>query len=105
MQNLKEIVKFAIEISHVIDKALIDKKVELHEFLPLIPLFLKSQPVFEGIKEISKEWKESSFEQKQLLAKEVEQELDLHNDKIEAIIESSLNVVLSVSKLYKSVKG
>jgi len=105
MENLKQVAKFGIEISHVIDKALVDKKIELYEFLPLIPLLLKSQFVFENIKQVSREWNESSFEQKQLLVKEVEQSLDLNNDKLEKIIEKSLQAILYISILYKTVKG
>jgi len=105
MENLKQVVKFGIEVSHVIDKALVDKKIELHEFLPLIPLFLKSQSVFVNINQVSKEWNESSFEQKQSLIKEIEQSLDLNNDKLEHIIEGSLSLLLNISNLYKVVKG
>jgi len=105
MENLKQVAKFGIEISHVIDKALVDKKIELYEFLPLIPLLLKSQFVFVNINQVSKEWNESSFEQKQLLVKEVEQSLDLNNDKLEHIIEGSLSLLLNISNLYKVVKG
>lgn len=87
------------------DKAMEDNKFELADLLLFIPLIIKSQDAFKDVGLISKEWGEASFDKKMMLAKEIEQELDLKSEKTEQIIESSVSLLISLDKLIKSIKG
>lgn len=105
MKNLKELASFGIEMAKTYDVAMLDGKFQLTDLMLFIPVIMKSHEAFKDIKQISEEWKNSSFEQKQMFAKEVEQEFDIKNDKAEAIIESSILVLLHLDKLISSIKG
>jgi hypothetical protein len=105
MKNLKEIVSLGIEVGHTFDKAFVDGKFDLSDLLSFIPVILKSEDAFKDAKLISQEWNSASFEEKQMLIKEIEVELDLKNDKTEKIIEKSLGLILAVYHLHYVIKG
>jgi hypothetical protein len=104
MKELKELVKFSIKVGQGIDKALEDKKLDAADLLLFIPLIMQAPEAFNGASKCAAEWKESSFEQKQMLIKEIEQELDLKNDKTEKIIENSLQLALLIHEFIKLIK-
>jgi hypothetical protein len=105
MKNLKELASFGIELGHTYDIAMLDKKFELSDLMLFIPVILKSQEAFKDIKEISSEWKAASFAQKMSWSKEIEQELNLSNEKVEKIIEASIVLLVQIDELIKLIKG
>lgn len=104
MKELKELVQFTIDAGHIVEKVLEDKKVEANELLLFLPLVIKAPEAFQGINQISKEWKESSFEQKQQLVKEIEESLNLQHEKSEKIIEASVNLAVEILEFINLIK-
>ena len=104
IKELKEIVKFAIEMGEAVDKALVDKKFDVSELGLLIAPLMQIGPAFEGLDKVGGEIKDLSEAEMAELVAYVKDELDLENDKIETIVEKSIEVgscIYSLVKLFK----
>lgn len=105
MKELKELLSFTISGANALDKSLSDNKLDVSDLFNFLPVFLKAQDAFKGLNQIKSEWDLLTFESKQLLIKELEQELDLRNEKTEQIIEKSLVLVLGIFELISLIKA
>jgi hypothetical protein len=79
MKETKELVSFIISLAHAFDKSLEDKKLSVSDLPYFFAAMLKAPEAFNGVEKVKSEWQALSFESKQLLVKEIEQELDLHS--------------------------
>lgn len=105
MKELKEALNFVISGAMAVDKSLADHKLDASDLFNFLPVFLKAQDAFKGISSIKLEWSSLSFEQRQSLVKEIEQELDLSNDKTEQIVEKSIELILGLMELVVLIKA
>jgi hypothetical protein len=103
-KELKELVKFAIEMGEAVDKALVDKKFTVDELGLLIAPLMQIGPAFEGLDQVGGEIKDLSEAELAELSAFVKEELDLENDKVEAIVEKAIEVgtcIYSLVQLFK----
>ena len=105
MKEIKELVKFSVSLANAIDKSLEDKKLSVSDLPYFIKAFMLAPEAFTGVDKVKSEWAALSFESKQSLVKEIEQELDIKNDKTEKIIEGSIAIVVDILELVNKVKA
>ena len=105
MKETKDLVSFIIAIANAVDKSLEDKKITVTDLPHFITAFLKAPEAFAGIEKVKSEIAAMSFENKQLLIKDIEQELNLANEKTEEIIELSIKIVADLLEVINKIKS
>lgn len=104
IKELKEVVKFIIELGEAIDLALADKKFEVAEISLLIAPLMQVGPAFEGLDKLGDEIKDLSEVEAAELVAYVKEELDITSDKVEFMIEKALELgvmIYSFVNLFK----
>lgn len=101
MKETKELLKLGIEVQKAISDALEDGKVNLLDLGEFIPVISSAGKAIDGIGKVKAELAAMTPEQKQELKDYVAKEFDLDNDKIELLIEDTINTVLELYELTK----
>lgn len=103
-KELKELLKFVIELGEALDKALVDKKFDITELGLLIAPLMQIGPAFEGLDKVGGEIKDLSEAEQLELVTFVKDELDLQSDKIEEVVEKGLELGVKVAGFIKLFK-
>ena len=91
-KELKELLKFVVSLGMALDKALVDKKFELHEVALFMGPMMLAGDAFTGLETLGEEIKDLSVEEAHELVEFVKVELKLENDKVEEIVEKALEL-------------
>ena len=105
MEDLKKVLKFGIELGESLEMALDDGKLGVEDFATLIKPLMGAPSAMSSIKAAVEEIKHLDAVKMDELQKYVEQELDLKNDKIEAVIEKSVKAVEMLFELVELFKA
>lgn len=104
IEKLKRLASIGIEIGGDIEKALEDGKVSLWEGLGIVPNLKDLGFIIKERKDIKAEYEDLSNAEKEELCLYIKEKFDLKNDKLEMIIEKSLDFAVSISDLITSYK-
>ncbi len=105
MKETKDLVSFIIALGHAFDKSLEDKKLSVSDLPYFFSAMMKAPEAFKDVDKVKSEWQALSFESKQLLVKEIEQELDLKSENTEKLIEKSISIIVDLLEVIKNVKA
>ena len=104
MEDLKKVVKFGIELGESIEASLEDGKLGIEDFGTLIKPLMGAPAALASAKAAVEQIKTLDSTQMAELCSYVEVELDLKNDKIEAVIEKSVKAVEMIFDLVEMFK-
>jgi hypothetical protein len=104
MEELKKVVKFGIELGEAIEASLEDGKLGLEDFAILIKPLMGAPAALAGAKAAVEQIKNLDSAKVAELHQFIEVELDLKNDKVEAVIEKSVKAVEMIFDLVELFK-
>jgi hypothetical protein len=104
IQNIKEVVKFVIELGEGIDRSLADKKIDFQDIGNLLLAMNYAAPAFDDIGKVVPELKDMDESEKQELKDYIKSEFDIANDKLEVTIEKALAVVIDIYGLIQTIR-
>jgi len=105
IKETKELVKFGIDMAESFDKALGDGSFSLEDLSFFFNAFISASAAFENIGQVPTELKDLSAEEMAELKEYVNTEFDIANDKLEAVIEKAIAVVIGIYELISLFKG
>lgn len=104
IENLKLVVRFAIDLGMEIDKKLEDGKITIWEGLGLIPELKALPNIIAHSEDIRNEFLDLDDSEKTELVGFVKDNFDIENDKVESIIEKSIDMITALSLLIFEIK-
>lgn len=105
IENLKVAVLASVNFAEAIDKKMDDGKITLLEALSAgVGSFGDIVKVIKSGKAIAEEFKDLDSDERTELSEYVAEELDLSNDKVEAIVEKSVSFLLSIDEMIELIK-
>lgn len=104
IENLKKLIKFALDLSRNIQTALGDKKVTIAEIFGFLPELMQVPGIVKAWTDIKAEYEDLSKEERLELHSYVVSEFDIPNDKVEAFIENALLQAISLITLVEEWK-
>jgi hypothetical protein len=102
--ELRDALSFVAALINAGESAMDDGKIDLADLPLVVPLLPKLAAAMAGMSDIPKEFKNLSAEDKLQLSKWFGTELELDDDKLEAVIEKSLVAVLALSDVFMLLK-
>jgi len=102
-KETRELLSFALGIFNWGGRSLQDGKVDWNELIALGPKFLDVSKAFEGIEQIPTELKNMNPQEAKDLIEYAKKEFDIPQDKVEMIVESSLEILYRIYKLFKDL--
>ena len=104
IKELKELIKFVIELGEAVELGLEDKKFEIAELALLMGPLMQIGTAFEGMDKLGGELKDLSEAESLELVSFVKDELDLKADNTEEIIEAALELGVKIYGFVKMFK-
>ena len=104
IENIRVCVAFGIKLTEGIDERLADDgKISLIEGVGLIPVLKNVPDIIRSRSTLVEEIKDLSAEELADIRQYVEENLDIRSDKSEAIVNKSLDLVVSVKELIDTI--
>ena len=104
MTDLKELLKLAFSVGHAIDRSLADGKIGWTDAVHLVDVVRAAPAALDGISNVPAGLASMDASQKAELLAWSKAEFDLADDKLEAMVESGLQVGLHIATLVASLK-
>lgn len=104
MKETKDLLKFVFGLAMAADKAASDGKFSLEDIGLFMAPMVDAPAAFTGLKNLGTEFKNLSPEQAAELNVWVKQNFDIAEDKVEAAIETGLQIALQIAALVLSFK-
>ena len=104
IKELKELVVFLAVLGSAADRAT-KNGLDMADIAFFMPVFLKAPAAFEGLDVAKLEAKELDNAEIAELNQAVAENLDLENDKVEALVEKSLSALVSIYGIIEEVKA
>lgn len=105
IENLKKMVKFSCDFTKQISTALADGKFQWNEIFGFFDEIMAIPGVVKSFPDIGKELKDLTKEEREELNEYIQEEFDLPNDQVEAVIENSLLLAFSAIALVEQWKA
>jgi len=105
IDNLKQIISFAIKIQKALELSLQDGKFEVKDVATFVPVFLELPNVISAAQAVKSDFKMGMTVNMNELKEHFAKEFDIHDDKLEKKIESSVSFVLGLVEFYHSMKS
>lgn len=105
IENLKKMVKFSCDFTKQIATALSDGKFQWTEVFGFFDEIMAIPGVVKSFKDIAAEIKDLTVSERQELETYIQDEFDLTNDEVEAVIENSLSFAFSAIALVEQWKA
>ena len=99
MKETKEVILFAIALTHAIEKSLEDKEFTLADIPNFLPAFMKLIPAIDNISDVVVDLHAATEEDADEIKKLVRDELNLDDDKIESFVENAFAIALYILPL------
>ena len=105
IKETKDMLKFVLGLGMALDKSLADKKFSVDDIGNFVSAFLSAGEAFEGVKEIGAELKDLDAAELEEINEFVKKELELENEKVEAIVESGLGLGVQIYQLVLEIRN
>ena len=105
MKNVKDIVMVGLKLSMALDQAKADGKVDISDVGFLIPVGMAIPEAVADAQLALAELKNATPEARAQFNVEIANEYNIADDKVEAIVECSLEVLVSIGKLLGTIEA
>lgn len=108
IENLKKALHVGIAVGMTTAGALEDKKITLAEAFSFVPHLMEIPNVVSALPQIKAEIADLDADERTALNDYIQRTFDIANDKLEAVIEKGIAIVISLldfASLYKQMKG
>jgi len=105
IKETKELLAFIIRLGEAVDKSLEDGEIGFMDMSNLVSAMLAASSAFGDINKVPAEIKDLTKEESEELYAYIRDELNLKSDKIEDIVEGSLEVGMKIYHLIMMIKG
>lgn len=99
INETKELLKFVLGLGNAAGAVAADGKVDATDLAAIMAPLMSAGPAFAGINLIPAELKDLSPEESSELLAYAQQEFNIPQDKVEAVVEAALGVLVEVGKL------
>lgn len=105
LKDTKELVKFVIGLGEAVDKSLADGRISIGDLRHFMNPLMDAGDAFSDISNIPAELKDMTQEESQELLEYIRKEFDIENDKIEKVIENSLQILVKLYEVIELVRS
>lgn len=105
LKETKELVSFGISVGHAIDLSLEDGKIGLDDAIHFYKAVLAAGDAFKDVKMVPKELGDMDAAERSELLSYVQENFDVSNDKLEAVVEGALGLALQVYNFVELIKS
>lgn len=104
IENLKESLLRVCQFGNLLAKDLEDHKLSIKETIGLLLALRKFSFIFKNWQQIKKEFDDLDATEREQIKEEIAKELELPNEKIEAIINSAISWIIETTNLVNLIR-